>query len=174
MQVVRSKVEEWVRQGYVTELAEPAWCTNPLSVVSKMDNESGQIKYRVVLDLSRHVKRCIEKQHLNMDDLRATAALRQVDEFMCVFDLENQFFHVQLAPKVCKYFGFAVANQQGQDCFYQFKVMIYGLTTAVAVVDRLIKPIQSYLHDLGVRWAIYVDDGQVVGSTRQRRKRQCS
>jgi hypothetical protein len=43
--------------------------------------------------------------------------------------------------------------------------MIYGLTTAVAVVDRLIKPIQSYLHDHGVQSAICVDDGQVVGRT---------
>jgi uncharacterized protein (DUF697 family) len=61
---------------------------------------------------------------------------------MFVFELESQFFHVQLVLEVCKYFGFAVTDEQGLEHFYQFKVLIYGLTTAVAVVDRLIKPIE--------------------------------
>jgi hypothetical protein len=39
MDVVREKVSEWLQQGHVMELSEPAWCTNPLSVTTKIDGD---------------------------------------------------------------------------------------------------------------------------------------
>jgi hypothetical protein len=41
MEVVRDQVQKWKEKGYITELPAPALCTNPLSVVSKIDNETG-------------------------------------------------------------------------------------------------------------------------------------
>ncbi len=70
MDVVKDKVAEWQRQGAVMRLASPAWCTNPLSVAEKMDTQSGTIKKRVVLDLSRHVNRYVRKWNVQMEDLK--------------------------------------------------------------------------------------------------------
>jgi hypothetical protein len=35
MDVVRAKVAEWLGQGAMMQLQEPAWCTIPLSVAVK-------------------------------------------------------------------------------------------------------------------------------------------
>ncbi len=159
---VRSKVEEWEKAGYITRLAEPAWCTNPLSVVTKTEAETGKVKKRVVLDTSRHLNNYVVKQSVHLDDLPSTSAMIRKGDYMCVFDLENQFFHVHLAPEVRDYFGFAVPDEEGKESFYRFNIMVYGFAPAVAVVTRLIKPLQAALHEAGIKTAIYVDDGQVL------------
>jgi hypothetical protein len=166
LQVVREKVEEWLEQGAVIRLAEPAWCTNPLSVATKTDTATGTEKKRVVLDLSRHVNKCVEKFTVKMDDLVGTEGMRKQGDHMMVFDLENQFFHVKLAEEAYKYFGFAVPDEEGGERFYCFTVMVYGYAPAVAVVTRLVRPVVSYAHCLGIRTAMFVDDGLVAGESK--------
>jgi hypothetical protein len=165
LDIVREKVKEWEEDGFVTRLNEPAWCTNPLSVVTKVEAETGKVKKRVVLDTSRHLKRFAVKQTVHLEDLAATAAMVERNDFSCIFDLENQFFHVQLDPAARKYFGFALKNEKGEENYYCFNIMVYGFAPAVAVVTRLIKPLQGLLHEAGIRTSIYVDDGQVLGSS---------
>jgi hypothetical protein len=75
MEVVRSKVEEWIQHGAVMRLEEPAWCTSPLSVATKWDSASGTAKHRVVLDLSRHINQHVERFTVQMDDLMSTQDL---------------------------------------------------------------------------------------------------
>jgi hypothetical protein len=48
-----------------------------------------------------------------MEDLMSTQGLRQEGDHLMVFDLENQFFHVQLHPEAYKFFGFAVPEEDG-------------------------------------------------------------
>jgi hypothetical protein len=167
LSVVRSKVAEWMNQGAVMQLAELAWCTNPLSVATKRDTTTGQDKHRVVLDLSRHVNKCMEKFTVKMDDLVGMEGLRKQGDYMTVFDLENQFFHVQLAPAACRFFGFAVPDEQGIEKFYCFTVMVYGYAPAVAVVTRMVRPVVSFAHKLGIRTSIFVDDGLAAGDSKQ-------
>ncbi len=162
MDVVREKVEEWQRQGAVMRLASLACCTNPLSVDEKIDTQSGTIKKRVVLDLSRHAR----KWNVQMEDLKATEGMREEGDWMAAFDLENQFFHVKLWTGAYKFFGFTIPDEDGSDKYYCFTVLVYGFASAVATVTRLIKPITGYLHKKGIRVAIYVDDGQVAGKTK--------
>ena len=49
--------------------------------------------------------------------------------------------------------------------------MVYGFAAAGSVVTRLIKPLQGYLHNRGIRSAIYMDDGQVVASSAEKTKK---
>ena len=46
--------------------------------------------------------------------------------------------------------------------------MVYGCAAAGSVVTRLIKPLQGYLPNRGIRSAIYMDDGQVVASSAEK------
>ncbi len=69
MDTVREKVKEWQKEGYVTRRQTAATCTNLLSVAVKIDSETGEAKKRVVLDLSRHVNRLAQPQHVALDDL---------------------------------------------------------------------------------------------------------
>ena len=166
MDWVREKVGEWEREGHVTKLTEPAWCTSPLSVSHKAELGTGKVKKRLCLDLSRHVNAHLREQHVNYQDLTATECLRQEKDYMCVFDLDNQYFHVQLKESVRKYFGFAIVDEKGQEQFYHSNVMIYGFAAAGAVVTRLITPLQAFLHDKGINTSIYMDDGQVIGRSK--------
>ena len=52
MDVLREKVAEWQAGGYVEQLAEPAWCCNPMSVAAKYDPVKDETKLRPVIDLS--------------------------------------------------------------------------------------------------------------------------
>ena len=81
------------------------------------------------------------------------------------FDLENQFFQVRLASETRKYFGFSVPQESGEPVFYQFTVMAYGCKPAVTIVTRLLQPIKAYLHQLGIKISVYVDDGRIAAST---------
>lgn len=117
--------------------------------------------------MSRRINKLAQPQHIALDDLRATEAMREEGNYMCIFDLENQFFHVKLAEEAKEYFGFAITREDGQEEYYHFNGLIYSFTTAVAVVTRLIQPIQAYLHVRGVQSAIYVDGRQVQGRKKE-------
>ncbi len=164
---VTEKLAKWLAEGHVEEVQGRPHCCNPLSVVAKMDPDTKEIKKRVVLDMSRHINNHLVLQDVQLDDLKATEALRSPGDHMCIFDLENQYFHVRLATEARKYFGFSWRNEAGVDKYYVFTIMVYGFSAAAVVVTRLIKPILGFSHQLGVRASIYMDDGNVVGSTQE-------
>jgi hypothetical protein len=164
---VTEKLAKWLAEGHVEEVQGRPHCCNPLSVVAKMDPDTKEIKKRVVLDMSRHINNHLVPQDVQLDDLKATEALRSPGDRMCIFDLENQYFHVRLATEAKRYFGFSWKDEAGVDRYYIFTVMVYGFAAAAAVVTRLIKPIMGFVHQSGVRASIYMDDGNIVGSTQE-------
>jgi len=42
LEQVRDKVKEWEDAGFISQLSEPAWCNNPLSVVTKIEAKTGR------------------------------------------------------------------------------------------------------------------------------------
>jgi len=162
---VREKIKNWLAAGFAEELSVPAYCNNPLSVAEKYDPVQDSVKLRPVLDLSRHVNEFVTEQLIQLDDLSRTEFLLEPEDFLVVFDLKNQFCHVRLHPEAKKYFGFSFENEEGTLKHYQFTVMIYGFKTAVAVMTKLLTPVKAYLHKLGIRNSIYVDDGKSYGAS---------
>ncbi len=162
---VRNKVATWLAAGYVERLSEPAFCCNPLSVAEKLDVFSDELKKRLVIDMSRHVNLCIADTPVKLDDLTQAEQVLELGDYMQAFDLKNQFFHVKLHPSMKNFFGFAVEEEDGSVSYYQFKILAYGCKQAVAVVTKLLKPVKSFLHSLGVRLTLYIDDGRVVASS---------
>jgi hypothetical protein len=79
----------------------------------------------VVLDTSRHLKKYAVKQTVHLDDLGGTAAMVERNDFSCIFDLENQFFHVQLDPEAKKYFGFALQNTRGEEEYFCLNITVW-------------------------------------------------
>jgi hypothetical protein len=141
-----------------------------MSVAVKFDPVRDETKLRPVIDLSRHVNKCTKVSHVKLDDLSLAEELICKDDFMASFDLANQFFHVRLHEDDRKFFGFALPAEDGHMEYYQFKVMAYGYSPAVEVVTRLLKPVKVYLHQLGIKISIFVDDGRISASS----KEECS
>ncbi len=172
MKVLQDKVQEWRQEGYVERLSEPAWCCNPMSVAVKFDPVKEETKLRPCIDLSRHVNKCTRVSHAKLDDLSVAQELISKDDYMASFDLANQFFHVRLHEADKKFFGFEIPGVDGRPEFYQFTVMVYGYSPAVEVVTRLLRPVKAYLHSLGIKLSIYVDDGLVSASTAEQTWKQ--
>ena len=165
MDFVRETVSSWLQAGHIEQLDTPAWCTSPLSVAQKYDAVNNVLKERLVLDLSRHVNTFIPDKHIKLDDLSVSEHLLDVNDYMASFDLKNQFFHVKLHPSMYKFCGFSCADEAGKVCFYQFKVLIYGCKPAVHIVTKLLMPIKSFLHTLGIKISIFIDDGRVAAAS---------
>ena len=111
---VRKKVASWEADGHVEKLAQKATCNSPLTVADKVDSVSGKVKQRLCLDMSRHVNKFLNKHHTNFEDLSATACLYKQGDSMCVFDLENQYYHIRLSQEAKQFFGFSVQKKTDQ------------------------------------------------------------
>jgi glucan phosphoethanolaminetransferase (alkaline phosphatase superfamily) len=77
------------------------------------------------------------------------------------------FFHVLLYPVFRQFFGIASLDSLGNEHFYVFNVLPFGLATAGFVITRLTKPVQAFLHSKGIRFSIYIDDGRIPSSSLQ-------
>ena len=161
---VQRQVKEWLDAGFIDPLPQPAWCSSPLSVVQKYDAVNDVLKERLVLDLSRHVNVFLPDTHVKLDDLSVSEYLLDLEDYMASFDLKNMFFHVKLHPDMYRFFGFSCPDAAGVLQYYQFKVLIYGCKPAVHIVTRLLMPVKSYLHTLGIKISIYIDDGRVAAA----------
>ncbi len=111
MDIVRGKVQEWIEGGYMESLPQQEYCCNPLSVVIRYDALTDKTKFRVVLDLSRHVNNFINYSPVQLDDLAVAEAVLEPGDFLTAYDLKNLFFHVKLHPEMKKFFGFAVPDE---------------------------------------------------------------
>jgi hypothetical protein len=125
------------------------------------------MKYRPCIDLSRHVNWFIAASSNQLDHLSISQELIHPGDFMKSIDLENQFFHVRLAPRMRKYLGFAVPAADGSMQYFQFEVMAYRVKPTVTVVTRLLRPIKAYVQTLGIWFSIYVDNGRIAASSAQ-------
>ncbi len=76
MGVLREKVEEWQKGGYVEKLKKPASCCNPMSVAAKYNPIKDETKLRPGIGLSRHVNKCTKVSHVKMDDLSLAEELQ--------------------------------------------------------------------------------------------------
>jgi hypothetical protein len=118
------------------------------------------------------VNKCTRVSHAKLDDLSVAQELISKDDYMASFDLANQFFHMWLHEADKKFFGFERPGVDGRPEFYQFTAMAYGYSPAVEVVTRLLRPVKAYLHSLGIKLSISVDDGRVSASTAEQTWKQ--
>lgn len=70
MEICREQVRTWERSGYVEKLKHRPRITNPLSLVSKKDLETGKMKYRTCIDPSRTLNKYLEPPPVRLQDLR--------------------------------------------------------------------------------------------------------
>ena len=159
---LKTKIVEWEAKGFVKQVPVKPHCISPLSVAEKLD-DSGKLKLRPVLDLSRHVNLFFREEHCKMDDLSVSEVHITKDCYQAAFDLESQFFHVQINKEQQTYFGFCINDENNTEVYYVFQVLPFGAKPAVRIVTRLLKPVLSFAHSIGICLNIFVDDGRVIG-----------
>ena len=166
--VLRKKVQNWQEQGYCHRVPiKPPVCS-PLSVSSKIDLSTGELKLRPCYDASRHLNKYLDVTKVKISDLSVSEKLLEQGDFQTCFDLENMYFHVAIHESHHQFLGFNLPNEKtGEDEYYCFSVMIYGLSMAVNVVTKLTSPLIEHLNKQGIRAAIMIDDGRILGRTKE-------
>lgn len=165
MDFLREKVKEWNDAGFVSQTPVKPDILNPMSVVVKEDYVAGTTKKRPVIDLSRCINKVLNHRPFTMDTLSNCESSVIPNDYQIIFDLENMYFHFRLHKDHKQFFAFSIVNEYGENVYYTFNVMCYGYALAGYIVTRVINPIKSFLHKIGIRLSMYIDDGRILAQS---------
>ena len=166
MPFCQDNVETLLIDRVVSEVFTPPLCLNPLTVASRYVN--GLLKLRMCIDLSRYINLLLKKESVSLPSLEKAVKMLLPNDFQVTFDLKSAFHHVLIHPDFRQYLGFTVpCKTTGKDRFFVFRVMPFGLSTAVQLLARLTKPICILLAGEGIRISIYIDDGWILAMLRE-------
>jgi hypothetical protein len=158
MDILQATVDTWCTAGFVELVARRPHCCNPLTVAVQYNAVTDTVKHRPCIDLSRHVNSYIQHLPAKLDDLTVAQQLIAPGDWTTSFDLENQFFRLNRQCVISC--GFPCRMPPAAPTTTA-SVMPYGCKPAVSVVTRLLKPVKSFLHRLGIKFSIYVDNGRI-------------
>ena len=159
---VDQAIRELVLSGRVQQVSHQPLVVNPLSVSIQPCG-----KKRLILDL-RHVNRCLAKQRVKYEDWKVALAYFTKDSYMFSFDLKSGYHHVDILQEHQTFLGFSWrASDSGDEIFYVFTVLPFGLSTAPYVFTKLLKPLEKHWRLQGVCIAIFLDDGWATVQDKQ-------
>ena len=147
-------IHELVFSGRICVVAQKPLVVNPLSVSIQPCG-----KKRLILDL-RHVNKCLVKQRVKYEDWKFALAYFTKGSYMFSFDLKSGYHHIEISQDYQTYLGFSwEASDSGDEIFYVFTVLPFGLSTAPHVFTKLLKPLEKHWRLQGISLAIFLDDG---------------
>ena len=156
----------WEEGNFVTRVTEKPRCVSPLSVITQPDFKKDKVKKRPCLDLSRHLNHYIINTPTSISHLSAVEDMLIEGDYSTLYDLENMYFQVKIAPEQRQFLGCQIEDPStGKSHYFVFNVLIYGLKHAVAVVTKLTKPIVDKINSLQIRNSILIDDGRILSKT---------
>ena len=83
------------------------------------------------------------------------------------FVLKSGYHHVDIFPDHRKYLAFSWEFVRGHTRFFQFTVLPFGLSSALYIFTKLLKPLETHWRAQGLLIAIFFDDGVGAGSSFQ-------
>ena len=151
------KIQSWEEKGFIVKVPNWPYICSPLSVAAKLDYLTGQKKLRPCIDASRHLNKYLIYQKIKLECIDVAEKMMEQGDWQAAFDLENCFFHVRIVEEHQKYLGFSITHH-GVTSYYQFRILIYGLSPAVSIITILTKPLISLLHSRGIRISILMEE----------------
>ena len=121
-----------------------------------------EIKYRPVIDMSRHVNKYMIVKSCNLQLETISEPWLEPDMFQTSIDLTSMFHPVKLNSSMFTYFSFALENEEGNLQYYQFKILQFGNVYAVYCVTKLLKTVSVYMHSQTILFSIFIDDIKIL------------
>ena len=129
---------------------------SPLGVVPKKNGK--------FLDL-HYINSHLAKFKFKYEDLRVVADIVQQGDWFFNFDLQNDYYHVDICELFWKYFAFAIEFNSSIK-YFMFCSLPFRLSTAPSVFTKLLQPVVAFWRSDGMRISVYLDDGLGVDSSR--------
>ena len=146
-------------------------CVSPLSVSYKIGRD-GSVKKRLCLDGSRCINKCIKEQKVTLAHLQRALELTRDQDYQVTYDLKSAYHHIKIHPDQTKYLGAAITNPNGEKRYFVFLFLPFGISSAVHCITKLIKPINAFFHERGIRHSIYLDDGRITAESKNEAEEQ--
>ena len=109
-------------------------------------------KFRPVINL-KALNQTLEVPTFKMETVASVSAAISPGDLAISLDLTDGYFHVPIARWFRKYLRFVINGK-----VYQFKALPFGLATAPRVFTKILCPLASFLHVLGVPFHRFLDD----------------
>ena len=117
--------------------------------------------WRLVIDLS--VLNCsVSKTPFKMETLASVLLSVRQGNWMVSLNLKEAYLQVPIHPDGRKFLRFVAFNR-----VHQFRALCFGLSTASQVFTRVMAPVSSILHSMGIRLRRYLDDWLIQASSRE-------
>ena len=158
---VGEALEALERDHCIRQISSQPYCCNPLTVAC------GSTKQRLVLDL-RHVNQFVYLQHFKYEDLSTFVEIFERGDYFGTFDLKSGYHHVHIHPSCTKYLGFKWVFAHGQEQFYEFLVLPFGLNSAGYIFTKVLRPLVTKWRAQGIKIILYIDDGVAGGGSSTR------
>ena len=97
-----------------------------------------------------------------METISSVLLLVHQGDWMVSLDLKEVYLQVPIHPDSHKYLRFVAVSRA-----YQFRAPCFSLSMAPQVFTRVMAPVSTILHTLGVRLRRYLDDRLVQASSRE-------
>ena len=117
--------------------------------------------WRPVINLSL-INRFVDVSHFQMETIQSVLLSVRQGDWMASIDLREAYLQVPVHPESCCFLCFAAHGRA-----YQFNSLCFGLSTAPQVFTRVMAPVSTILHSLGIRMRRYLDDWLVQSSSRE-------
>ena len=158
---LKSFIGEWELDVKCLKVSVKPRCVNPLTMVIQSNPVTGEVKYRPVIDMSRHINNYMIVPHTKLKDLNTSEPWVTRGIFQTSLDLTSMFHRVRLHESMYEFFGFAL-DFDGVTQYYGFTILQFGNAYAVYCVTKLLKPVCSYMHSLSILFSIYIDDIRIM------------
>ena len=113
--------------------------------------------FRMILNL-KDLNTFVRFHHFKMDSIHTCSQLMRPCCYMASIDLRDAYYSVPIAKEHQKYLKFI-----WQGNLYQFTCLAQGLSSAPRLFTKLMKPVFSFLRELGHFSSGYLDDSFLLG-----------
>ena len=117
--------------------------------------------WRPVIDLS-HLNRFLASSHFKMETIQSVLLSVRPGDWMVSIDLKEAYLQVPVHPDSHRYLRFVAFGR-----VYHFPALCFGLASAPQVFTRVMAPVSSILHSMGIRLRRYLDDWLVQSPSRE-------
>jgi hypothetical protein len=122
---VREEVARLLESGQIVRWDTKPRCCNPFAVAVKRKDD-GELKKRLVLDLSRCVNLAVKDDDYRMTTLQDAVNSTRKGDFQVVFELKSTFHHDRLLAGSYELMGFKVTDKEGTITYYCYVVLVFG------------------------------------------------
>ena len=154
MKALVDQLNDWLEQGVIEPCTRGDALYTLLFPVRKADG-----RLRFVLD-SRALNETLRYRRFKMEGIPTVRRVVRKGDWLSSIDLKDAFLHVPINRAHRRYLAF-----RANDRNWQFRAMIFGTSSAPRTFTRLMRPLLGYLHRLGIRSTMYMDDLLLASSS---------